>query len=232
MKQKIYISKDEGRAVSFFELTMRHDFIEAIEKSRKKLGININHLYTGDIKDIRWLDLMNDKKLNKTVSSLVSKLEISSGWEDVIARYLVDGTYYSPGDKNPTIINNPNGLILNIDTDDTEKFVLEVGPDTLFEDIENGWDEILRYRKKSVGRKKERPDFLRDVSIFFLAQQGKTISEICAIIESSYKTKELSYGNIKKIVSSFYEQCKIPKEKRLKLKTGKVTPKNRLRGNE
>lgn len=216
------LSKDKGRAIDFVEMTMRPDFVDAIEKLRIENNIDKNFLLSGtNESEEELMDFLEngDSSIVKDVKDLLINLKISLSWQNIVYSYVFTGNCFPYNDESPEVINNADGLILKVDTDNYDKLILEIGKDTTMEEFKNSWDVIKKYRKMKPKRKKEKVNFLRDYKIFSLANDGKTIKEICNIIQKEFEIDNLDYGNIKKIVSSFYKRLKIPKKDRVKLIT-------------
>ncbi len=215
------ISKDNGRAIDFIEISMRHDFKEAVTKLREKWNIDADSISENTDYSIKeWLKFLEDDNLRKDVRELIINLKLSSSWEDVIHQYVVDGSLYPYSDTSSQVTSNSEGLILETNPDDINDIILRVGPETVFSDFKTAWDKIKKYRKVFTPRKREKKKFLIQYEIFRLSQDNKSIIEIYRIIKEKYK-QEVDLGNIKKIISYFNKQLKIPKQKRNKIVTSK-----------
>lgn len=215
------ISKDNGRAIDFIEITMRQDFKDAVKKLRHKWNIDTDFL-SGDSEEAstEWLRFLENNELREDVKDLLAFLSLSLSWLGVAHMYIVDDNFYSYNDTSHWITSNPLGLVLEQDLENPDNIILRVGAETAWPDFKIAWEEIKKIRGIVTPRKRERKLFLRDYEIFSLAKNGKTIPEICTTIEDKYgKSKDLDYGNIKKIVSDFYTRLKISKEERVTLKT-------------
>ena len=154
------------------------------------------------------------------MQNLLSSLKISLSWEDIVHQYIVDNTLYPYNSDSIHITKNKRGLILEINPDNSDDIILRVGPETVLSDFKTAWDKIRNIRKYVPPRKRKRTLFIRNYEIFLMARDGKNINQICTYIEKKYgDSKDLDYGNIKKIVSEFYTRLRIPKKERPKLKT-------------
>lgn len=212
------ISKDEGRAIEFIEMTMRPDFVAAIKKLRTKWEINVNEFSdNSEESEKKWLHFLEDSDISKDVKILLSELKILSSWKTVVHQYLIDDNLYPYNSNENQITKDSNGLTLEIDLENTDHIVLRVGPKTTYEDFKIAWSEIVLHRKLKPLRKRVRGNFLRDYQIFILARDGATIREIF----STEAGRGMDFGHIKKIVSAFYDKLKIPKKDRRPLRTGK-----------
>lgn len=213
-----YISKDEGRAIDFIEMTMRPDFQEAVKALRNKWSIDPSFLSedSEEAKE-RWLDFLENTSVQADVRDMLRVLKISSGWEDVVHQYLVEDSGYAYNSQNVSVTKNPNGLVLEQNLDEGD-FVIRVGPEATFDDLKKAWYEIKETRKSPKSRKRNRENFLRDLTIFHLVQRGKTLGEIYRQLEED-GFGDIEYGNIKKIYSTFATKVKIDKKNRPKLKT-------------
>lgn len=217
MRLDNYLSKDNNRAIKFIEMTLRPDFERAINELRRKHQINLEDTEEAESKRMYLLE-MEDSEIASDVEKILSQLGINQSWKDIVYQYLIDDSGYSYNNKDPYITINSNGLRISVNTENTDDIILYVGPETTYRDYRNAWNEIKKNRKNIPVRKKERNNFLRDYYIYTLVKENKSITEICNIVEKDFKI-DISYGNIKKIFTTFCNHLKIPKKDRPKLRT-------------
>ncbi len=209
------ISKHNHLAIDFAELRLaRPDFEESIVKLRKKLGIR-PELFLSDSPEYNdelsnYLDISDDH-----ISELLSKHKLSKHWFQVVFFYLI-----SNGSLNQTNVmtENQHGLVITEENLEYPGITLHIGPDTTYTEYISAWKMIKEKRGKKLKINKCRENAARDLRLFTLHKQGRTLSEIYKIIKEEYGD-DLDYGNIKKVISETYDRCHTPKEMRDKQKT-------------
>lgn len=197
--------------MDFVEITYHHDFEQEIKGIREKWDITDTdwnkEYYTED----GWICLLENNELEKDVVNILKKLEIDLRFLSWVQKYAVLGWQWGPED----IHYDDTGIktIKSVDGSIT----VEVGPNSTKEDYIKAWDnEIKKYLTPS--KRKPRSKFWRDLQIFNLANEGKTLTEICALTNERFG-EDLDYGNIKKIYSDMCQRLKVPANRRNELKT-------------
>jgi len=213
------ISEDKGRPIDFIEMTLNPSFDKAVLELRKKWEIDTDYL-TSNTKEAQddWMRLLENTSLHADVQKLLTDLNISLSWDEVVQQYVVDGDTYYYKDESSFITKNSKGLVLSVNMEEPYDIVLHVGPETIYSDFKKAWKKIEKYRKVPLPRKRVRTQFIRDYTIFTQARNGASIQTIHAVIKNKFG-EDLDYGNIKKIVSEFYNRLGIPEKERRKLKT-------------
>lgn len=219
MLRLVNISEDKGRPMDFIEMTMQPSFEKAVVALRKKWEIDTDYL-SSNTKEAQddWMRLLENTDLLTDVQELLKKFNLSQSWDEVVQQYVVDNDTYYYKDESPFITKNSRGLVMLVSMENPDDIVLRVGPETIFSDFKKAWEKIKQYRKVPQSRKRVRTQFIRDYEIFNQARSGASIATIHAYIKEKY-SDDLDFGNIKKIVSEFYNRLKIPEKERCKLKT-------------
>ncbi len=110
------------------------------------------------------------------------------------------------------------------------KIVIELGSNSTLRDVKNAWCRVQELRemlKLKPHKFQEWENFDRDLKIYRLYENGKSIAEISTILQEEDGV-DLDYGNIKKIVTTFRQRVGLKKNKDKKLITRKTGSKEDL----
>jgi hypothetical protein len=214
------VSKDEGRATEFISICLREDFKHAVLEIRKKFQIdckeaNINTNYL--------LNLMENGDIANDIYKLLSNLTISKSFADMVYEFVVLDSSHSYNDKSTFTTGNNQGITIEYEMINPLYYKLNVGPEAVFDDLKVAWKIIQEERKKrgtivKPERRRKQQNFPIKFECYLKYKEGLTISEISNYIYKKY-TKDLDYGNIKKIISEFNKTSKVKPQNRIKLKT-------------
>lgn len=208
-KGQNYKSLKNTKHLELFILTLNPEFKEEVENIRDTFDITLDETME-DTKEAerKVISFIEDDKLNKRVEELRKKFKLQKQWRNMLMDYVI---------FNETLPNYYiGGLKLEIDDEDEYKLILT--KDTTLKEIILAWPAIEKELGKSKTRDKPWRKFWRDYDIYKMAEDGKTVNEICSLICKKYG-EDLQYGNIIKIESSF----------RKKIGASKIARKNKLK---
>jgi hypothetical protein len=219
------ISTDRNRPIDFIEITMRSDYQEAIQILRKKYNISEDG-YDPD-EDQSFVDFLNSNELKTDIAIILKELELSNSWKNAVLENVVLGIYYDSDTKSGDILKDRDGLIILANTDDLSEIKIVVGLNAKKEDFDKAWS-VLDHLRKGLRKKrtKARPMFERDLKIYQWAMSGMTIAQIKLKLEEAFPElpivddfteDRITDGNIRKIVATYCDKFKIPKERRPKM---------------
>lgn len=188
-------------------------FEEAVVKLRKEWNgdnegkfIRLKNTNNGNSESEKYF--IYNEKLQRDVTKLVSKFRVPHLLYEVL-KYVVSGK------KNPMGWWSAGG---DQPDDGSNFFILKIDEKTTIADIKRVWPKI----KKMMGvvkttKKQPWTNYQRDEHIFRLHQGGKTTVEIMNAVQTEFQ-QDMDLGNIKTIVSRFYDELKTPRSMRKKLK--------------
>lgn len=200
-----------------FMLFLNPEFREKVEGIREKFKTE-NYEFDGyNGKNGREIaSLMENVRLINEVENLRKYFKLSKRYDDFLVEYVVTD------DSLPSY--DIEGLRLeevDYGNGDVEHKLL-LTRETKLKDIIKAWPLIEKELGGKGKKNKSWKRFWRDYDIYELAKEGKTIDEICNIIEDKYGDS-LDYGNIKKIESDFRKKIGIAKKyRKYKLVTSKI----------
>jgi hypothetical protein len=146
------------------------------------------------------------KLINKKVSVLRRKYNLSTAYQDVIESYLITNdvpeylvNLYS--EITPFVINNP-------DNEKEKMIVMPLPPEATITEIQNHWNYIKNKRKflakinsipTNKNKIKTRKNLKRDLEIYELQKTGKSIKDIRKIINTKYESILID-GDVNKVI--------------------------------
>jgi len=208
MRQIQYFPTADILDSSFMEVSLRSDFQKEMSTLRKIWGIN-----TDEMSDKEWLEFIQNTKLLEALSLVLNKLRIHAKWKEQALSFLLTDSHR--GGR----MENKKGVRLEIPLEGSGYPTITVGPESIFEDVKQAWDNIPAKFKFSGRRGNKRIADI-EAAIYLLVEEGKVIVDISEELKRRYgKRGDLDFGNIKKIYSDFCTRLKIPKGQRKKLKT-------------
>lgn len=101
------ISKDEGRAIEFIKICLRHDFNDRILLLRKKYQIDCYEAEHNERCSIR---MMENEDVDVDIEKLLLELKIAKSFFFVVKDYLITNSINPFNSTNDEVLKNDRGL--------------------------------------------------------------------------------------------------------------------------
>jgi hypothetical protein len=172
------------------KLDLNKKFQFAIKKIRERFKIKGFGELTRKALD----QLFKNPKLIKQSEKLTTGMGLPDTWQPIVHEYVIWGGYYGP-------VFDPDAFVLETRTKNkkTEKeYYLRIFPHTSIRDIKRAWNKIQKIINPNgiQKRKKTNKKAYRNLEMYYMEKNGKTISEIFNLINKKYPQKDKNKNDI------------------------------------
>jgi hypothetical protein len=193
---------------------LKPEFLQKIQVIRKKFEIDPSEFdESNEELDKKFMSFQENMELYSDVEKIRKELKLSEEWQDFLVDYVITDYIIPTYDFD--------GLKLEIEENKNEEkeYKLILTKNTTLEEIIFAWPQIEKELGKNNTRNKPWKKFWRDYDIYTMTEEGKTVNQICSLINEKYGD-DLEYGTIIKTDSSFRKKMEIsniPRKYKLKI---------------
>lgn len=214
MRQIKYVVKNKDKLDEILHLILREDFdndVQRIRKGHSKILFSIKNGFSVQYP----IDKNHKNDIDRDIQYMLIRFNLPDSWYNFLKRYILYNDIF-PESYDPNI-----ALEIGKDLRGMKKVSLLLNDKTSREDFLKVWPEIRKeFRGKQKAKRRRMPsEFDRDYEIFKLYEQGKSIEEICNLMEQKYG-KNLEHHIVKNAVSKIRKMLR--KSERRQLKSSKL----------